>query len=70
MTTSETALTKTTPRRSALTLAKAQVSQHLSHRLPYYITPEEAPQLIDAAHDGRDRLFLAIARKGEVNCAR
>ena len=56
MTTSQRALTKTTPRRSARTLAKAQVSQHLSHRLPYYITPEEAHQVIDAADNaGNDR---------------
>ena len=34
MTTSQKALARTTPRRSALTLAKAQVSQHLSRRLP------------------------------------
>ena len=60
MTTSQRALVRTTPRRSALTLAKAQVSQHLSHRLPYYITPEEAHQLIDAADNGRDRLFLRL----------
>ena len=63
MTTSQRALTKTTPRRSALTLAKAQVSQHLSHRLPYYITPEEAHQVIDAADNGRDRLFLRLLRE-------
>ena len=60
MTTSQRALVRTTPRRSALTLAKAQVSQHLSHRLPYYITSEEAHQLIDAADNGRDRLFLRL----------
>ena len=60
MTTSQRALVRTTPRRSALTLAKAQVSQHLSHRLPCYITPEEAHQLIDAADNGRDRLFLRL----------
>ncbi len=54
MTTSQKALARTTPRRSALTLAKAQVSQHLSHRLPYYITPDEAHELIDAAKSDRD----------------
>ena len=41
-----------------LALAKAQVSRQLSRRLPYYLTPEEAHQLIDAAENERDRLFL------------
>ena len=39
-------------------LARAQVSRQLSHRLPYYLTPEEAHQLIDAAENERDHLFL------------
>ena len=60
MTTSQKALARTTPRRSALTLAKAQVSQHLSRRLPYYITSDEAHQLIGAAENDRDRLFLRL----------
>ena len=60
MTASQRALARTTPKRAALTLAKAQVSQHLSRRLPYYITPEEAHQLIDAAENDRDRLFLGL----------
>jgi len=41
-------------------LARAHVSQHLSRRLPYYLTPEEAHQLIDAAENERDRLFLRL----------
>ena len=60
MTTSQKALATTTPRPSALTLAKAQVSQHLSRRLPYYITSDEAHQLIGAATSDRDRLFLRV----------
>ena len=60
MTTSQRALARTTPKRAALTLAKAQVSQHLSRRLPYYITPEEAHQLINAAENERDCLLLRL----------
>ena len=60
MTTSQKALARTTPRRSALTLAKAQISQHLSRRLPYYITSDEAHQLIGAGANDRDRLFLRL----------
>jgi len=45
---------------SQITLARAQVSQHLSRRLPYYLTPEEARQLIDAAETERDRLFFRL----------
>ncbi len=44
--------------RSGITLARAHVSRHLSRRLPYYLTPEEAHQLIDASDNERDRLFL------------
>jgi integrase/recombinase XerD len=43
-----------------IALAKAQVSRHLSRRLPYYLTPEEAHQLINAADNERDRLFLRV----------
>ena len=42
---------------SPAALARAQVSRHLS-RLPYYLTIEEAHQLIDAAEIERDRLLL------------
>lgn len=45
---------------SQITLARAQVSRHLSRRLPYYLTPEEAHRLIDAAENERDRLFLRV----------
>ncbi len=34
------------------------MSRHISRRLPYYLTPDEAHQLIDAADNERDRLFL------------
>ncbi len=45
---------------SQISLARAQVSRHLSRRLPYYLTPEEAHQLIDAVEQERDRLFLRL----------
>ena len=45
---------------SPATLARAQVSRHLSRRLPYYLTPEEAHLLIDTTDNERDRLFLRI----------
>ena len=41
-------------------LTQTQVSRHLSRRLPYYLTPEEAHLLIDAAENERDRLFLRL----------
>ena len=34
---------------SSIALGCAHVSRHLSRRLPYYLLPEEAHQLIDAA---------------------
>jgi len=43
---------------SQITVARAQVSRHLSRRLPYYLIPGEAHQLINAAENERDRLFL------------
>ena len=45
---------------SAITKAKAQVSQHLSRRLPYYLTPEEAHPLINSTENERDKLFLRL----------
>ena len=45
---------------SAITLAKAQASQHLSRRLPYYLTPREVHRLIEAVDNERDRLFLRL----------
>ena len=44
----------------AVTRAKAQVSKHLSRRLPYYLTPDEAHKLIDVPETERDRLFLRL----------
>ena len=41
-------------------LAHARIPRHLSRRLPYKLTPEEAHQLIDAAQNERDRLFLRM----------
>ena len=43
-----------------ITLARAQVSRQLSRRLPYYLTPEEAHQIIDAAESDRDQLLLRM----------
>ena len=48
---------RSTPR---IALAKAHVSRHLSRRLPYYLTPEEAHQLVEAAENERDRLLLRL----------
>ena len=45
---------------TSLALARSQVSRQVSRRLPYYLTPEEAHQLIDAAQNERDRLFLRV----------
>ena len=45
---------------SALSLARSQVSRHLSRRLPYHLTSEEAHQLIAAAENQRDHLFLRL----------
>jgi len=44
----------------ALTRARAQVSQHLSRRLPYYLTPHEVHLLIEAAVNERDRLMMRL----------
>ena len=38
---------------SRIALARARVSRHLSRRLSYCLTHEEAHQLIDAAEDER-----------------
>ncbi len=45
---------------SDIALARAHVSQHLSRRLPYYLTPDEAHRLIDATQKDRDHLFLRV----------
>ena len=45
---------------SPLILAKSQVSHQLSRRLPYYLTPDEAHQLVDASENERDQLFLRL----------
>ena len=43
-----------------ISLARAHISKQLSRRLPYYLTPEEAHKLIDAAGNERDELFLRL----------
>ena len=45
---------------SPVALARARVSRQLSRRLPYYLTVEEAHQLIDSAQTERDRLFFRL----------
>ena len=57
MTASHHSTRKSSPK-PTIALAKAQVSRHLSRRLPYYLIPGEAHQLINAAENERDRLFL------------
>lgn len=53
-------LSKNRENKPTITIARAQVSRQLSRRLPYYLTPEEVHQLIDATEDERDRLFLRV----------
>ena len=45
---------------ATVALARSHVSKHLSRRLPYYLTPEEAHQLIDAAKNERDHMLLRM----------
>ena len=45
---------------STVTLAKAQISHHLSRRPPYYLTSDEAHRVIAAAENDRDHLFLRV----------
>ena len=45
---------------TSLAKARALVSRSLSRRLPYYLTPPEAHQLIDATQTDRDRLLLRL----------
>ena len=52
----------TLARRSNSTIAeaKAQVSRHVSRRLPYYLTGEEAHRLIEATDNERDHLLMRL----------
>ena len=45
---------------TAIARAKGLVSRQISRRLPYYLTPEEAHQLVEAAETERDKLFLRL----------
>ena len=45
---------------TSLAVARSHISRRLSRHLPYYLTPEEAHQLIGAAENERDRLFLRV----------
>lgn len=47
-------------RSNIIARSRALESRHLSRRLPYYLTPEEAHQLIDATENERDHLFLRL----------
>ena len=44
----------------SLALARSHMSRQLSRRLPYYLTPSEAHQIIGAAENERDHLFLRL----------
>ena len=44
----------------AIALAGAQASRHLRRRLPYYLTPFEAFQLVEAADNEREWLLLRL----------
>ena len=43
-----------------IALARARTSRNLSRRLPYYLMAEEAHQIISAAENARDHLFLRL----------
>jgi len=45
---------------TAIARAKGLVSRQISRQLPYYLTREEAHQLVEAAENERDRLFLRL----------
>lgn len=46
--------------KSQIAVARSHVSKHISRHLPYYLTPDEAHALIDAALNERDQLFLRM----------
>ena len=45
---------------TSMAVSRSHISRQLSRRLPYYLTPDEAHQLISAPENERDRLFLRI----------
>ena len=45
---------------SSIAIVRQRVSHHLSRRLPYYLTPEEAHSLIESTETQRDHLFLEL----------
>ena len=45
---------------SRIALARGQISRYISRRLPYYLTHDEAHQIIDATDNERDSLFLRL----------
>ena len=44
----------------SLAIARAHISRNLSRTLPYYLTPEEARQIVAATASQRDHLFLRL----------
>ena len=44
----------------ALVPDRVHTPHYLSRHLPYYLTPDEAHQLIDAAENGRGRVHLRL----------
>ena len=48
---------------TSIALARSRVSKHLSRRLPYYLTEDEARQMVDVAATERDKLLLDVLRQ-------
>ena len=45
---------------SSIALARSHLSRHLSRRLPYYLTPEEAHAMMHVTENGRNHLLLKL----------
>lgn len=45
---------------SQIAVARSRISRNVSRKLPYYLTPAEAHQLIDVAENERDSLFFRL----------
>ena len=45
---------------SSTAIVKSRIGRQLSRRLPYYLTPEEAHELIEATTNERDQLLLRL----------
>ena len=59
--------THPTPKTLApIVLGRRQISRNLSRHLPYYLTPEEAHNLIESCDNERNQLFLTISSTASV----